>query len=63
MTAEERIVLINRRRTEFPVAHPGMPDFAYDHCSCGCDLVERYGDKYPTAAITGCPNCGRSWCD
>lgn len=31
--------------------------------SCGIDLVEFYGDDYPTVYISGCRKCHRSYCD
>lgn len=30
---------------------------------CGFDLVAHFGEEYPTAFITGCPECGSSFCD
>jgi hypothetical protein len=30
---------------------------------CKCDLVAYYGEEYPKAMITGCPECGASYCD
>jgi len=30
---------------------------------CGFDLVAFYAEDYPTAPITGCPECGSSFCD
>ena len=59
MTQEERQVLIDRRNKEFTSV-----DFAFPRCgSCGNDTVAEYGEQYPTAWITGCNKCGRSWCD
>lgn len=64
LTPERREELIARRRKEFRVAHPDWPDFSHHQCwECGNDTVADYGDDYPTATITGCRNCHRSWCD
>jgi hypothetical protein len=63
LTDEKRDELIARRRKEFSAANPGWPDFSHHRCSCGHDTVSDYGEDYPTATITGCRNCHRSWCD
>jgi hypothetical protein len=75
--AAKRQELLLARRTQFGLAH-GMsePDFApwKGFCThrnihkpgeprCLFDLVAHYGDQYPTAFITGCPECGSSYCD
>lgn len=60
LTFEQRRELIVRRHLEFT----GACDFAFDRClQCGNDTVAEYGEKYPTAYITGCNKCYRSWCD
>lgn len=66
MTPEQRAELIERRKTEFPAKYPGCCDFAPEtgSCECGADLVAIWGRTcYPTAWITGCPSCHRSYCD
>lgn len=72
MMPAERQQLIERRKTEFPAAcereRPGVEfiDFAPPNGRCfHCrrDLVAEYGEKYPTAYITGCPLCHYSYCE
>ena len=74
ISEEKRRELVERRKTEYPKVE--CPDFAprdgFCHSrnihqkgepTCGADLVEEYGDAYPTAIITGCSACGSSYCD
>ena len=66
LAPDERAALIERREMEFPQRWPNHPDFcpADGICwSCKADLVERYKLYYPTAFITGCSACFRSYCD
>lgn len=30
---------------------------------CRADLVEVYGERFVKADITGCPKCGKSYCE
>ncbi len=73
LLAKKRAELLARRRTEFP---RDRMDFApwNGFCihwnihkdgapRCGFDLVAHYGEDYPTADITGCPECNSSYCD
>lgn len=66
MAPEKRKELVARRKVEFAAKYPGDPDFAphTGYCwSCGADLVELEGDNWPTAFVTGCWKCHRSYCD
>jgi hypothetical protein len=55
----ERDRLIDLRAKE-----KGRGDIAWPTCfSCHYDVVAHYGEDYPTAHISGCPNCHRSFCD
>lgn len=56
-----RAELMEARNREY---NDPTPDFAFAMCpSCGNDTVAEYGERYPTAVITGCNKCHRSWCD
>jgi hypothetical protein len=66
MDQATRKTLIERRKTEYKEKHPGAPDFSFDSgycCHCRADLVEQHGENYPTAFVTGCRKCHRSYCD
>lgn len=66
MTATEHSTLMKRRKTEFPEKWPKAPDFCPSNGRCyvcGHDFVDECGERFPTAFITGCPKCHRSYCD